>query len=102
VVLARTEERERINAAWPNAQVVLGDLEDVETPSDEASKANVVLGRLQFFIHNSNNSNSNEMNYKIADAMHLASVKKCSARPQQAQASSWVSDPYFGYKTLGT
>ena len=50
VVLVRTEEQEKkINAAWPNAQVVLGDLDDAETLSEEASKANVVLSRLCFF-----------------------------------------------------
>jgi UDP-glucose 4-epimerase len=49
VVLVRTEEEEeKINAAWPNAQVVLGDLDDAETLSDEASKANVVLSRMRF------------------------------------------------------
>ena len=46
VVLVRTEEQEKkINAAWPNAQVVLGDLDDAATLSEEASKANVVLSR---------------------------------------------------------
>jgi hypothetical protein len=40
------EQEEKINAAWPDAQVVLGDLDDVETLIDEASKANVVLSKL--------------------------------------------------------
>lgn len=46
VVLARSEEQEqKINAAWPDAQVVVGDLDDAAVLIDEASKANVVLSR---------------------------------------------------------
>jgi N-acetyl-gamma-glutamylphosphate reductase len=48
VVLERTEEEEEVNAAWPNAQVALGDLDDAETLRDETSKANVVLSRMRF------------------------------------------------------
>ena len=52
VVLVRTEEQEKeINAAWPNVQVVLGDLDDAETLSGEASKDNVVMSRLQLFVY---------------------------------------------------
>jgi hypothetical protein len=43
------EQEEKINAAWPDVQVVLGDLDDVETLIDEASKANVVLSKLPSF-----------------------------------------------------
>lgn len=43
------EQEEKINAAWPDVQVVLGDLDDAETLIDEASKANVVLSKLPFF-----------------------------------------------------
>jgi nucleoside-diphosphate-sugar epimerase len=51
VVLVRSEEQEtKINAAWPNVQVVLGDLDDAETLIDEASKANVVLSKLPSFF----------------------------------------------------
>ena len=40
MVLVRIEkEEEKINAAWPNAQVALGDLDDVKTLRDETSKA---------------------------------------------------------------
>jgi NAD(P)-dependent dehydrogenase (short-subunit alcohol dehydrogenase family) len=50
VVLVRTEEeKEKINAAWPNAQVVLGALDDAETLSDEASKAKA--GGRKFWIY---------------------------------------------------
>jgi uncharacterized protein YbjT (DUF2867 family) len=50
VVLVRSEEQEKkINAAWPDAQVVVGDLDDAETLRDEASKANLVLSRLNSF-----------------------------------------------------
>jgi uncharacterized protein YbjT (DUF2867 family) len=46
VVLVRSEEQEKkINAAWPDAQVLVGDLDDAETLRDEASKANLVLSR---------------------------------------------------------
>jgi hypothetical protein len=44
------EQQEKINTAWPDAQVVLGDLDDVETLIDEASKANVVLSKLRSLL----------------------------------------------------
>jgi len=66
VVLVRTEEEEeKINAAWPNAQVVLGNLEDAETLSDEASKANVVLSRMRFSLLQSICSDTDNPHFQI-------------------------------------
>ncbi len=50
VVLLRTEEQEKkVNAAWPDVQTVLGDLDNADTLIEEASKADVVLSRYAIF-----------------------------------------------------
>lgn len=62
----RTEkEKEKINAAWPNVQVVLGDLDDAATLSDEASKANVVLSRMRFPLLQSICSDTDNPHFQI-------------------------------------
>jgi hypothetical protein len=77
VVLVRTEEEEKkINAAWPNAQVVLGDLDDAETLSDEASKANAVLSRMRFPRLQSACSDTDNPHFQILPTLHTLVVQR--------------------------
>jgi hypothetical protein len=76
VVLVQTEEEEKINAAWPNAQVVLGDLDDAETLSDEASKANVVLSRVRLPLLQSTCSETDNPHFQILPMLCTLVVQK--------------------------
>lgn len=102
VVLVRTEEQEeRINAAWPNAQVVLGDLDDADTLIDEASKADVALSRLRSCSTHTECAETLTMQNPRLRRCHAHSqCEELAERSEQARASTWISHPYIRYRTL--